>query len=494
MDYIFISNSIQEHVSNTDILTALATDHSPVIITLNKGNKFRNGLGTWKFNNSLTLDENFIKTLKSFISDLVNTLEVKHNHQLRWELIKYEVRKFTIHYSKEKAKKQRKLKQELETRLLYIDSNIQNKNDHVDYIKYKTELEHIYDNIAEGIRIRSKCNWYEYGEKSSKYFLSLEKRNAKKSIITKLLVSEDKEIDCPMKITKEIKQFYQTLFKNSIHKTENECLQFLQCVSTTKLTENESDSCEDDLTEKELYEALTSMSKEKSPGNDGLTKEYYVTFWDQLKIPFMKSLEESKTKGYLTISQRQAIIKLLEKKDRDKRYIKNWRPISLLNVDLKIISKAIAAKLKNVMPSIISSNQTAYVKNRFIGENGRLISDIIEICDSLQIEGYLVTVDIEKAFDSLNHTFLLATLKKFGFGENFIQWITILLKNQESCVVNGGTTTGYFNLERGARQGISHSCILIHFSIRNWIFNDKTKPKNYRYQYIWTCIYLFCIC
>ena len=90
-------------------------------------------------------------------------------------------------------------------------------------------------------------------------------------------------------------------------------------------------------------------------------------------------MSEAKEKGILNTSQRQAIIKLIEKKDRDKRFIQNWRPISLLNVDLKIISKALSEKLKKVLLDLISSQQTAYVKNRYIGECGRLISDIIEI-------------------------------------------------------------------------------------------------------------------
>ena len=85
----------------------------------------------------------------------------------------------------------------------------------------------------------------------------------------------------------------------------------------------------------------------------------------------------------------QAIIKLIEKKDRDKRYIKNWRPISLLNVDIKILSKALAKRLKEVLPCLISAQQTAYVQNRNIGESGRLISDIIEIANTRQMEGFL---------------------------------------------------------------------------------------------------------
>ena len=124
------------------------------------------------------------------------------------------------------------------------------------------------------------------------------------------------------------------------------------------------------------------------------------------KILFCQFLE-----GNLSISQRQAVTKLIAKKDSDKRFVKNWRPISLLHVNTKIRSKSLAEKSKNVLPELISSNQAAYVKNRCISESGRLISDVIEMCDILDIPGYLVTMDIEKVFDSLDHDFLLFALK-----------------------------------------------------------------------------------
>ena len=76
--------------------------------------------------------------------------------------------------------------------------------------------------------------------------------------------------------------------------------------------------------------------------------------------------------------------------------------------------------MKNVLPGLISSNQAAYVKNRCISESGRLISDVTQMCDTLDIAGYLVTMDIEKAFGSLDHGFLLSALKKIGFDKNFV--------------------------------------------------------------------------
>ena len=142
------------------------------------------------------------------------------------------------------------------------------------------------------------------------------------------------------------------------------------------------------------------MQNNKSPGNDGLTKEFDEKFWNEIRHPFMNSIMEAREKKQLSTSQRPAVIKVIEKKERDKRLIKNWRPIFLLKVDYKSIAKALATRLKETLPKLISFQQTTYVKNRFIGEEGRLVSDILEMSQSLNLKGYIVTVDTEKAFDS----------------------------------------------------------------------------------------------
>ena len=86
---------------------------------------------------------------------------------------------------------------------------------------------------------------------------------------------------------------------------------------------------------------------------------------------------------------------------------------------------------------VISSNETTYVKNRFISESDWVILDILEIANTLVLEGFLVTEDIKKAFDSIDHCFLLQILRKSGFGIDFVSWIKAILKNQESCIING---------------------------------------------------------
>ena len=102
-----------------------------------------------------------------------------------------------------------------------------------------------------------------------------------------------------------------------------------------------------------------------------------------------------------------------------KSFEKNWRPPSLLNVDVKLISKVLSNQIKNLLSNLTSSNQSAYVINRFISGGSISISDILEMTEILNIECYFFPIDIEKAFCSIDHYFLLANLEKYGFQTEF---------------------------------------------------------------------------
>ena len=141
------------------------------------------------------------------------------------------------------------------------------------------------------------------------------------------------------------------------------------------------------------------------------------------------------------------------KKDKDRRDISKWRPISLINVDVKIGSKAIAKRLENVLPSIIHHNQSAYVKDRTIFDAVRTIEDIMDYRERYKISGKMICIDFKKAFDSVSRTFLFRTLSTFCFGPSFIQWIHTFYKNISSCIMNNGFSTALFDVQRGVRQG-----------------------------------------
>ena len=110
------------------------------------------------------------------------------------------------------------------------------------------------------------------------------------------------------------------------------------------------------------------MENDKTCGNDGLSKEFDKVFWDDVIIPLLASINDAFIKKELSTSQKQAVTKLIGKRDRGKRFIKDLEsiePISLLNTDLKLITKALATLLKDILSDLTSTNQTAYVEKRY---------------------------------------------------------------------------------------------------------------------------------
>ena len=165
----------------------------------------------------------------------------------------------------------------------------------------------------------------------------------------------------------ELKGFYSNLYQaNSSRGSVSLADSFLKNVPVPKLSEVQKGKCEENLSVSECFNTLKSFQKNKTPGNDGLTVEFYLAFWPILGKHLVNSFNYAHNYGELSNSQKQAVIILLEKKGKDKRLIKNWRPISLINVDTKIVSKALAKRLEHILPDLIHYNQNAYVKGRSI--------------------------------------------------------------------------------------------------------------------------------
>ena len=178
------------------------------------------------------------------------------------------------------------------------------------------------------------------------------------------------------------------------------------------------------------------MKKNKSPGNDGFSIEFYFLFWSLIGDMVVGSLNEAFEYGELSSSQKQAVIILIKKEGKDPLLIKNYRPISLLNVDYKILTKVLSTRIKKVLHEIINVDQVGYLKGRNIGEAIRLIDDMIFHTTQNSIPGYILTIEFEKAFDSVSHLFLQKVLLSFGFGPSFCKWVKTLCNNTKSCVFN----------------------------------------------------------
>ena len=458
LDYWLISNNLHDLVTTTDIIPAIKTDHAAISIEFSISEKHIKGPGHWKMNCSLLDDEDYVRevTAKIPIWLIEGQNELTDNRSI-WDWTKYKIRAHAIQYSKRKAMERKEKEMNLQKefakakQLFDSDPNTNNANA---FNSVKEKLELLYEEKLQGIIIRSRTRWWEHGEKSTKYFLNLEKRNHVKKHVRKLKTSGSTITD-PFSILSEQKRFYQELYTSQIKKAENTRAteHFLNNLNIPSLTEQQRLSCEGKITSSECAKALETFQLNKAPGNDGIPVKFYKTFWSLISDPFIRCANECFEKGEMSSSQKQAVISLIEKKGKDRSFLENWRPISLVNVDAKIMSKVLATRIKNVLPDIIHHNQSGFVKDRYIGETVRSIFDIMDFTLKENIPGLMIFIDFHKAFDSVEWNYLVTCLEAFCFGPDFIRWVKTLYKNIQSCVINNGLTTDYFALERGVRQG-----------------------------------------
>ena len=231
---------------------------------------------------------------------------------------------------------------------------------------------------------------------------------------------------------------------------------FFSEVNFTSLTNEEQTICEGPLTQMECFEALKKMESDKTPGTDGLPAEFYrdKVFWKDISSYLISALNYALDSGCLSVTQRRGVIKLIPRKDAELYFIKNWRPTTLLNTDYKIAAKSIANRIKLALPNLINHDQTGFLKRRFIGENIRLIDCIIQYATERNIPGLLLFINFEKAFDSLEWSFIYDTLRSYGFGALSIKWVKTLYSHTESCTLNNGWASNFFfEIQRGVRQG-----------------------------------------
>ena len=309
--------------------------------------------------------------------------------------------------------------------------------------------------------------------------MKLEKSNACNKLISQLEI-DDRISSNPQEILEAGKLFYENLYTqknlNREDFIENSKL-FTDLENIPKLSNEIKTSLESNITQKEILDSLKLLKNGKSPGTDGFTSEFYKFFWSDIRDLLLDSISYSLQYGELSTEQKRGIITLIPKKGKNRLQLKNWRPITLLNTDYKLLTKALAVRLKSILPNIINEDQTGYVKGRFIGTNIRLVEDIIHFTESYNKPGILLNIDFEKAFDTINWNFLEKSLLAFNFGPHFIHFIKTCYHNTSSCIINNGNISQWFNISRGIRQGCPVSPYLFIIAVELLAINIRENRK-----------------
>ena len=447
IDYWLTSKSLSSHITKCEIIEnpLTAKDHRGVFIGVNN-EETKRGPGVWKMNRSVIESDLFKNTFAHFWQSWVHKSADYEDIKSWWDIGKQKIKELTIWVATQTNQSKKHI-EHLEKRL---NSKSENENSNEEQTKWRQEIQNYYKSKSEAARIRSKQKWYESGEKSTAYFFALEKKRQTSKSWKKIKISENHYETKIDKILAKQVDFYKELYTSQgiDVKAADELLKSVD----KKLTAIQCEDLEKEITKIELKKALDKMADDKSPGDDGILTIFYKLYWDTIGDDFTKLVKHIHSINSMCKSQNRGLITLLYKQG-EREDIANWRPITLLNNDYKIIAKTIAERLKSVLPDIIHEDQKGFVKGRRIEHGVRLIQDVIEYSEMNKKGGAIIFLDQRKAFDRVEHEWLTKVLETFRFGHNFRTWIQLLYNNAESSILTNGFISKSFKLTRSVRQG-----------------------------------------
>lgn len=466
IDYFLLDNRLLPKVKAISYNSIVISDHGAVVLDLNIPNRPPINR-IWRLNPLLLSDDIFVELISNQIQFFLETNTSPEISQATlWETLKAYIRGQIIAYAA-RVKKEKSFKMtEISQRILDIDS-IYAHSPNSDLYKERLRLQSEYNLLsteeAARLILKSRHNVYEHGDKASRLLARQARQAAASRSITKIQSHTGEILTDHNDINKAFQDFYVDLYTSECR---NDTLlnTFFENITVPTVSEEQNEKLNADISISEIITAIKSMQNNKSPGPDGFTVEFYKKFPHQLAPILQAMYSEALSTGSLPTTLRQASITLLAKKDKDPLLCTSYRPISLLNVDFKVLSKVLAKRLESVVPDVVSPDQTGFVLGRHSYSNLRKLFNIIHSVGSKCPE-VVISLDAEKAFDRVEFAYLFFTLKKFGVGDGFISWIKLLYSSPLASVVSNNIQSCYFNLGRGTRQGCPLSPLLFALAI-----------------------------
>jgi hypothetical protein len=321
----------------------------------------------WKLNTSLMKRSGFSKIVREVIADFQSSRDKYPDLCTWWEMLKLAIQLRLKVYSKQQSTRRKKTIITMESQLLQVNEKLAQRPSDAALLDKRIRLDLLladyYQDIHEAARIKSGLRYQMEGERPTKYFSALIKKRAEKSALTSLVVKRNGDevtLSTIEEILEEATSFYASLYSDKLSRTQKaKASDYLKNNCRKKLSEQDRSFSDKPIRIEELDAALKKLPSGKAPGIDGLPADFFRCFWDELRLDFLDVLNESFTSGNLPETMQMSIVTLIFKKN-SRQDLRNYRHISLLCSDCKIIAKALAERMKLVLPSIIHEDQTGF--------------------------------------------------------------------------------------------------------------------------------------
>ncbi|XP_063819155.1 LOW QUALITY PROTEIN: uncharacterized protein LOC135057187 [Pseudophryne corroboree] len=452
LDYLFCSPPASNHILSSSIIPNVWSDHSSIASAFDLLDA-PTSRPSWRLNETLLK----IPSFKSKMAGLLREYFSFNNPEsgcspLVWEAHKAVLRGHVISYASHRNREHKTLLKDLTDQVQNLDSLHKRSPTDSNYKQLMAARAALNALITE--KIDKSLRWLNqrFYEKSNKADALLANRLKARKALSSIVSLKDSNGNThykPSDINSIFKDYYARLYNSpgsssSLPDSNMRISDFLTSCSLPQLDAPSITALCKPISDEEVSAALKLQKPSKAPGPDGLPFAYYKTFECDL-VPHLTSTFNKILNGELFHSETtRALITVIPKPGKDHQQVSNYRPISLLNTDLKLFAKILALRLNPLLPSLIHPDQVGFVPTRQALDNTRRTINLIHHANSVKLPSLLLALDAEKAFDRVSWAFLDQTLRSFGVRGKFLHAISALYHNPSTSVLTNGILSDTF--------------------------------------------------
>lgn len=464
LDRFYVSPSLAPRLHSIWKVASALSDHQFVALRLADSDFVPSSRGPWRLNPRLLENPAVVLQVEHLVAYSTSDLDAE-----RWDDFKNEVRECLRAWGRRLAQEQRAAIQVVSDAILLLSSPVScGPGVAAALVELRREHRRLLRIRWDGLRAIARAERWEMETWCSRSILRRRLARSNPPLSSVIDPHSGAVVSTPDTVLDAARRFYVDLYTAEAVTPELLPLEGPQeppVVSDTPITEGE------------LFEALRTSKRNRSPGSDGLPPEFYLKFWEQLKQPFTALVNRLLSGGVLSASQREGLITLLCKDESRSSDLRAWRPITLLNCDYKLIAKCLATRLTADIDAIVGPYQACCVPFRSAQLHGFALRDLLEWANNKNLSGLLCSFDQEKAFDRVSHEYIFQTLANAGLADNFQKMVRTLYNGPTSALSIHGRVSDSFSINRGVRQGCPLSPVLYVLAIEPLLQRLASDPR-----------------